>query len=190
MARTPSVMIDLGTSAPDFSLVEPATGNMISLNDYAGKPVLIVFMCNHCPYVIHLQSELISFTNEYLEKGLVTIAINSNDVANYPADSPEKMADDVRRLGYSFPYIFDDSQEVAQAYQAACTPDFFMFDSEHKLFYRGQFDASRPNSGVGATGEDMRLAADRLLSGEGVPENQSASLGCNIKWKEEDEPEM
>ena len=188
MARTPSTMLDLGTAAPHFSLLEPATGKMISLDDYMGKPLLIVFMCNHCPYVIHLRDELIQFTKEYHTKGLITLAINANDVTNYPDDSPEKMAHDVERFNYSFPYLFDESQEVAKSYQAACTPDFFLFDQQHHLFYRGQFDDSRPNNGVPVTAADMRFAAEQLLAGKPFPTEQKPSLGCNIKWKAGNEP--
>jgi len=188
MARTPSTMLDLGTAAPHFSLLEPATGNTISIDDYAGIPLLIVFMCNHCPYVIHLRDELVQFTKEYRDKGLITIAINANDVANYPDDSPEKMAHDVEQFNYSFPYLFDESQNIAKSYQAACTPDFFMFDNQHQLFYRGQFDASRPNNGLPVTAVDMRFAADQLLTGKSSPTEQKPSLGCNIKWKVGNEP--
>ena len=189
MARTPSTMQELGTQAPLFELIEPATGKKIALSQFAGKPVLIAFISNHCPYVINLKEALVNFANEYQEKGLQLIAINANDIENYPDDSPDKMIEDVKQYGYSFPYLFDESQEIAKAYQAACTPDFFIFDAEHKLFYRGQFDDSRPNSGVPVTGEDMRVAADALLSGQPAPTEQKASLGCNIKWKAGNEPE-
>jgi len=188
MARTPSNMLELGTAAPHFSLLEPATGKIISLSDYHDKPVLIVFMCNHCPYVIHLRDELVRFSKEYLDKGLITLAINANDIVNYPDDSPEKMAHDAEQYHYSFPYLFDESQNVAKSYQAACTPDFFMFDHQHTLFYRGQFDDSRPNNGVPVTANDMRLAADKLITGQSSPTQQKASLGCNIKWKKGNEP--
>jgi len=188
MARPPSTMLELGVNAPDFSLIEPATGKVISLSDYVGKPVLVAFICNHCPYVVHIRDAFTTFATEYKDRGLVVLAINANDVANYPDDSPEKMAEDVEKYAYSFPYLFDETQEVAKAYQAACTPDFFMFDSQHKLYYRGQFDDSRPGNDVPVTGEDMRLAADALLSGAPAPTGQKASLGCNIKWKAGNEP--
>lgn len=190
MARTPSTMLDLGTPAPYFSLLEPATGQTVTLDDYKQQPILVVFMCNHCPYVIHLREELVRFADEYRAKGLEVIAINSNDVISYPADSPEKMTADVKQFNYSFPYLFDESQAVAQSYQAACTPDFFMFDQQHTLFYRGQFDDSRPRNDVPVTAQDMRLAADKLLAGEPAPQDQKPSLGCNIKWKAGNEPEF
>ena len=183
MALTPSTMLDLGTIAPDFSLLEPSTQNKVSLSDFKGQPVLIAFICNHCPYVILLKEAFEQFTKDYHVQGLQVIAINSNDEQNYPADSPAKMIDDVNDYGYSFPYLFDETQEVATSYQAACTPDFFLFGSDHKLFYRGQFDGARPNSGIDVTGQDMRNAADLLLSNKVEPENQTPSVGCGIKWK-------
>jgi thiol-disulfide isomerase/thioredoxin len=187
MARTPSTMLDLGTAAPVFSLLEPATGKIISLNDFAGKPVLVAFICNHCPYVVHIREAFAKFANEYQAKGLQVIAINANDVANYPDDSPEKMIEEVNNY-YSFPYLYDETQDVAKAYQAACTPDFFMFDAEHKLYYRGQFDDARPRNDEPVTGNDMIAAADALLAGQTAPADQKASLGCNIKWKAGNEP--
>lgn len=189
MARTPSTMLELGTQATLFELIEPATGKNISLSEYTGKPVLIAFTSNHCPYVIKLKEALVEFANEYQEKGLQLIAINANDIESYPDDSPEKMVEDVEKYRYNFPYLFDESQETAKAYQAACTPDFFMFDQEHKLYYRGQFDDTRPNSDAAATGKDMRMAADSLLAGKPAPTEQKSSLGCNIKWKAGNEPE-
>ncbi len=189
MARTPSTMLELGTVAPDFTLLEPATNKQVALADYTGKPVLIAFICNHCPYVIKLKEALVEFAKEYQEKGLAIIAINANDVANYPDDSPEKMVEDVNKYGYPFPYLYDETQDIAKAYQAACTPDFFLFDAEHKLYYRGQFDDTRPNTEAPATGEDMRAAADALLAGKPAPEEQKPSLGCNIKWKAGNEPD-
>lgn len=187
MARTPSTMLDLGTEAPAFSLLEPATGKNVSLNDFAGKPVLVAFICNHCPYVIHIRKAFAGFAEEYQAKGLQVIAINANDVANYPDDSPEKMIEEVNNH-YNFPYLYDETQEVAKAYQAACTPDFFMFDAEHKLYYRGQFDDARPRNDEFVTGKDMIAAADALLAGQAAPSDQKASLGCNIKWKAGNEP--
>jgi thiol-disulfide isomerase/thioredoxin len=189
MARTPSTMLELGTAAPGFCLPEPATGREVCLNEFAGKPVLVAFICNHCPYVIHILDQFIEFAREYQKKGLEVIAINANDVANYPDDSPEKMVELVKEKDISFHYLFDESQEVAKAYQAACTPDFFMFDSSGRLAYRGQFDASRPGNDAPVTGEDMRRAADALLAGEKPDANQIASLGCNIKWKAGNAPE-
>lgn len=189
MARTPSTMIDLGTRAPDFSLPEPKTGQQIALADYAGKPILVAFICNHCPYVIHIAKEFSDFAKTYQEKGLAVIAINANDVENYADDSPEKMVTMIEEYGFDFPYLFDESQQTAKIYQAACTPDFFLFDAQHELFYRGQFDSSRPRNDDTVTGADMRSAADALLAGKPAPEKQLASLGCNIKWKVGNEPE-
>ncbi len=189
MARTPSTMLELGTQAPNFSLIEPATGNTVSLADFKDKPVLIAFICNHCPYVVLIREAFAKFGKDYMDKGLQVIAINSNDVANYPDDSPEKMAEEVNSAGYVFPYLFDETQEVAHQYQAACTPDFFMFDADHKLYYRGQFDDARPKTdNLTVTGKDMIEAADALLAGKEAPQLQKASLGCNIKWKEGNEP--
>ncbi len=188
MARTPSTMLDLGTPAPGFSLPEPSSGKTVSLSDYAGKPLLVVFACNHCPYVLHILRAFVDFAREYGEKGLDAVMINANDVANYPDDSPEKMVELAREYGFGFPYLYDESQAVAQAYQAACTPDFFLFDADHRLYYRGQFDGSRPRNDEPVTGADLRAAADALLAGEPAPAEQLPSLGCNIKWKAGNEP--
>lgn len=189
MARTPSTMLELCTQAPAFNLLEPATGKHVSLEQFSGKPILVAFICNHCPYVIKLKEAFVEFAKEYQAKGLQIVAINANDVENYPDDSPEKMVDDVKKYGYTFPYLYDETQEVAKAYQAACTPDFFMFDMGHNLYYRGQFDDTRPSTDEPATGKDMREAADALLSGQQFPHEQKPSLGCNIKWKAGNEPE-
>lgn len=189
MALTPSTMLDLGTQAPEFTLFEPSSQNHVSLADFSNQPVLIAFICNHCPYVILLKDAFEQFTKDYKSKGLQVIAINANDVDNYPADSPDKMIEDVKSYGYSFPYLFDETQEVAANYKAACTPDFFLFDSQHKLYYRGQFDSARPNSGVAVTGVDMRNAANKLLATEEAPMEQIASVGCGIKWKQGNKPE-
>lgn len=189
MARTPSNMLALGTLVPAFSLPEPATGKTVALSDFQGQPLLVAFICNHCPYVLHIQQAFAGLMEEYQAKGIAVVAINANDVANYPEDSPEKMVEQVNDVPYTFPYLFDESQQIAKAYQAACTPDFFLFDAEHKLYYRGQFDDSRPRNDVPVTGKDMRDAMDSLLAGMAAPENQLASLGCNIKWKLGNEPE-
>lgn len=190
MARTPSTMLELGTQAPEFTLIEPATGKSISLDDFKGKPVLVAFICNHCPYVILIREAFARFAKDYMDKGLQVIAINSNDIENYPDDSPAKMIEEVKLAGYTFPYLLDETQEVARQYQAACTPDFFMFDADHKLYYRGQFDDARPNTeNAKVTGKDMNAAAGALLSGKPAPEPQKASLGCNIKWKPGNEPD-
>ncbi|MEE9326781.1 MAG: thioredoxin family protein [Cocleimonas sp.] len=189
MARTPSTMLELGTFAPNFSLINPVTQRHVSLEDFSGQPLLVAFISNHCPYVILIKEAFTQFAKDYQAKGLNVVAINANDVENYPDDSPEKMVDDANTYGYAFPYLFDESQQVAQHYQAACTPDFFMFDADHKLYYRGQFDNARPNSDTPVTGEDMISAASNLLAGEPAPETQLASLGCNIKWKAGNEPD-
>ena len=182
MALTPSTMLDLNTQAPDFTLLEPLTGANVSLSTYQNIPVLIAFISNHCPYVILLKEALQQFASDYDQIQL--IAINSNDIEKYPADNPENMIIDVKNYRYSFPYLFDESQAVATAYKAACTPDFFLFDSQHKLYYRGQFDNARPNSGIKVTGSDIRNAVDRLLENTEAPEQQIPSIGCSIKWKE------
>lgn len=188
MARTESTMLELGTQAPDFGLPD-TQGNTVSLSDFKdAKGLLVVFMCNHCPYVIHLREALAAFAKEYQDKGLAVVGINANDAENYPADSYEKMAEEATSAGYTFPYLYDESQAVAKAYQAACTPDFFMFDGEQKLFYRGQFDDSRPRNEEAVTGADLRAATDTLLAGGAAPAEQKPSLGCNIKWKEGNAP--
>lgn len=189
MARTPSTMLELGTKAPEFSLVEPLTGRTVSKDDFAEQPILVAFICNHCPYVVHIREAFNAFVSDYQQQGIQCVAINSNDVENYPDDSPEKMIADAKQYEFPFVYLYDETQEVAKAYEAACTPDFFLFDSEHALYYRGQFDASRPRNDVAITGEDLRNAADRLLAGKAAPENQLASLGCNIKWQAGNEPD-
>lgn len=177
-------MVALGTAAPDFSLPEPATGRTVSLADFADAPaLLVIFLSNHCPFVKHIADELGRFGREYREKGLGIVGICANDVANYPDDSPERMAAEVERRGYTFPYLFDESQEVARAFAAACTPDFFLYDGEAKLVYRGQFDASRPSTDVPVSGEDLRAACDAVLAGEPPSPDQVPSVGCNIKWK-------
>lgn len=189
MVRTPSTMLPLGTSAPDFSLVN-VDGKVVSLSDFADAPaLLIIFMCNHCPYVIHIADHLAALANEYMARGVAVVGISSNDVASYPADSPEQMVAEAEQRGYAFPYLYDETQEVAQTYRAACTPDFFLFDANKKLAYRGQLDSSRPDSGIPVTGEDLRAALDAVLEGKAPDESQTPSLGCNIKWKEGNEPE-
>lgn len=188
MARTPSNMLELGTKAPDFSLLNPATQKQVSLSDYKGKPVLLAFICNHCPYVVLIKEVFARLAKDFQEKGIGVIAINSNDVENYSDDSPEKMIEDAVANGYSFPYLFDKTQVVAQQYKAACTPDIFLFDANHELYYRGQFDDARPNTDIPVTGIDLEKAVDSLVAGKPVPENQKPSLGCNIKWKAGNEP--
>ncbi|MGB1586368.1 MAG: thioredoxin family protein [Thermoplasmatota archaeon] len=181
MVKTESAMVPLGAPAPDFML--PATdGTQVSRSDFQGKPLLVVFMCNHCPFVIHIADVLAKRVAQWQGQGIAVVGINSNDVANYPDDSPEKMVEEVANRGYTFPYLFDESQDVARAYDARCTPDFFLYDAEHRLAYRGQFDASRPSLDTPVTGDDLDAAVQAVLRGE-VPEVQAPSLGCNIKWK-------
>ena len=183
MAAVHSTMLSLGTLAPDFRLPD-AEGRMVARDDFAAAPALLVmFICNHCPYVQHIRHGLAAFGHDYLPRGMAIVAINANDVAAYPDDRPEKMAEEARRSGYSFPYLYDESQAVAKAYRAACTPDFFLFDGTRQLAYRGQFDDSRPGSDRPVTGADLRAAADTILAGGLPPAEQRPSIGCNIKWK-------
>jgi len=189
MARTESTMLELGTQAPNFNLSD-TNGNQVSLANFKdAKGMLVIFMCNHCPYVIHLRDALAELAKEYQAKGLAVVAINSNDASNYPDDSPEKMAEEVATQGYTFPYLYDESQAVAKAYKAACTPDFFLFDAKQKLVYRGQFDDSRPRNDEPVTGADLRAAIDTLLNGSAIPVEQKPSMGCNIKWKVDNAPD-
>lgn len=188
MVKTASTMLPLGSTAPEFSLPN-VDGSTVSLGDVAGKDgLLVMFICNHCPFVVHLRKDLAAFAKEYQQKGLSIVGISSNDVDNYPQDGPEKMKDEASAQGYTFPYLYDATQDVAKAYHAACTPDFFLFDKNQKLVYRGQFDDSRPESGIPVTGADLRAACDAVLSGEPVPVDQKPSIGCNIKWKAGSEP--
>lgn len=189
MALTPSTMLPLGTTAPDFKLSD-TNGRIVSLADFKSrKALLVVFMCNHCPYVIHIRDGLAQLARDYTSRSVGIVGINANDVENYPADSPSKMKDEVKAAGYLFPYLYDESQSVAKAYRAACTPDIYLFDAQHRLVYRGQFDDSRPGNGLPVTGKDLRAALDAVLSGKRVSANQKASLGCNIKWKAGNEPD-
>lgn len=186
MAATPSTMLPLGTPAPDFSLPDPATGRTVALAGVqTPRGLLVAFLSNHCPFVKHVKAELVRFGRDYAARGLGIVAIMSNDVEKYPDDAPELMA----REGYPFPYLHDESQQVAQAYRAACTPDFFLFDGHGHLVYRGQLDASRPGNDVPVTGADLRAAADAVLAGDPVPVEQTPSIGCNIKWKPGNEPD-
>jgi len=189
MARTPSTMLPLGTKAPDFSLVN-VDGRTVSLSDFNGAPaLLVVFMCNHCPFVKHLAAPLAQFGHEYMQKKVAVVGINSNDVASYPADSPEQMVHEAEVQVYTFPYLYDETQEVAKAYRAACTPDFFLFDRDQGLVYRGQFDSSRPDNGKPITGADLRAAIDAVLARKKPSDDQLPSIGCNIKWKPGNEPD-
>ena len=188
MVKTASTMLPLGSSAPDFSLSN-VDGKTVSLSEFREAPgLLVVFMCNHCPFVIHLRDARAEFAREYQEKGLAIVGISSNDVAAYPQDGPDAMKVEAESAGYTFPYLYDETQEVAKAYRAACTPNFFLFDSDQKLVYRGQFDDSRPQSGIPVTGADLRAACDAVLNGQPVPEDQKPSIGCNIKWQPGQEP--
>ncbi|WP_448381285.1 thioredoxin family protein [Gloeomargarita sp.] len=192
MARTPSVMVALGTPAPDFHLPDVVTGNMISLDTFAGKTgLLVMFICRHCPYVKHIQHELAKLGRDYQDKDLGIVAISANDAEKYPEDSPESLKEMAKELGFTFPFCYDETQAVAKAYQAACTPDFYLFDRDRKLVYRGQFDDSRPKSDppIPVTGKDLRAAIDALLSGQPISPDQRASIGCNIKWKPGNEPD-
>ena len=178
-----STMLELGTTAPDFSLPD-TDGKIVSLADFAQcKALLVMFICNHCPYVVHVADHLAALGKEYQAKGVGVVAICSNDVENYPDDSPEKMKQEKQKRGYTFPYLFDETQEVARAYHAACTPDFFVFDADRKLVYRGQLDDSRPNNGIPVTGRDLRAALDAVLAGQKPNADQKPSMGCGIKWK-------
>ncbi len=182
-------MLPLGTAAPDFKLPD-TNGKIVSLADFKGKSALLVlFICNHCPYVKHIRTSLAQLARDYLPRGVAIVGINSNDVENYPEDSPAKMKEEVKSAGYTFPYLYDELQAVAQAYRAACTPDIYLFDKDCKLVYRGQFDDSRPGNGLPVTGKDLRAALDAVLAGKPVSPNQKASIGCNIKWKSGNEPE-
>ncbi|MGH7785479.1 MAG: thioredoxin family protein [Candidatus Binatia bacterium] len=183
MVATHSAMLPLGTLAPDFSLPDTVTGQQVTRDGYRGRPLLVMFICNHCPYVVHIRGGLAAFARDYQARGLAIVAINANDVKAYPDDRPEKMAVEKRQAGYAFPYLYDGSQAVAKAYRAACTPDFFLFDAARRLVYRGQFDASRPGSARPVNGADLRAAADAVLAGQPVAADQHASIGCNIKWK-------
>lgn len=189
MARTPSTMLALGTRAPDFSLPD-FDGRQHALQDFAGAPALLVaFVCNHCPFVRHLRREFAAFAREYAPRGLAVVAINPNDLEAYPQDGPDAMRAEAAELGYGFPYLVDATQAVAKAYRAACTPDFFLFDAERRLVYRGQFDDSRPGNGRPVTGADLRAAVEQTLAG-GVPgADQLPSLGCSIKWRAGSEPD-
>lgn len=189
MAVTPSTMLKLGTQAPHFSLPDTG-GKPVSLSDFSGSPgLLVMFICNHCPFVKHLQQGLVEFAREYQQKGLSVVAISSNDTSSHPQDGPQKMAEEAASAGYTFPYLYDETQEVARAYRASCTPDLFLFDAEGRLVYRGRFDDSTPGNNVPVTGKELRTATDALLSGKQPPPEQHPSIGCNIKWKSGNEPD-
>lgn len=188
MVRTASTMLPLGTEAPNFSLPD-FDGKMVSRDDFRDRRgILVVFMCNHCPYVKHVAPELARLANDYLAKGVAVVGISSNDAEAYPDDAPDKMKQEAATQGYRFPYLYDESQQVAQAYNAACTPDFFLFDSALKLVYRGQLDDTRPKQGILPNGKDLRAALDAMLGNQAIPGPQKPSVGCNIKWKVGAEP--
>ena len=188
MVRTASTMLPLGTHAPDFALVN-VDGQTMQLSDLKNaQALLVIFMCNHCPYVKHVADQLAQLAHDYLPRGVAMVGINSNDTAAHPDDSPEQMIHEAEMRGYPFPYLFDEDQAVAQAYHAACTPDFFLFDSQQRLVYRGQLDSSRPKMEIPVTGSDLRAALDCVLNGQPLATEQRPSIGCNIKWKPGNEP--
>ena len=185
MAATPSTMMPLGTIASDFSLPDTISGKTLSLSELKGMhATLVMFICNHCPYVLHVNDELVRIAKDYQPKGVSVIAISSNDVENYPQDSPELMKEMAAKTGYTFPYLYDETQNIAMAYHAACTPDLFLFDADLKCVYRGQLDNSRPKNDIPVTGKDLRMALEALLHGNEISKDQIPSIGCNIKWKQ------
>ncbi len=189
MVATPSTMATLGTKAPHFSLPD-TRGKTVKLADFDGAPALLVmFICNHCPFVKHVAKQLAALSRDYKAKKAAIVAISSNDAKSHPEDAPPKMAEEAKAQGYTFPYLHDETQEVAKAYGAACTPDFFLYDGKRRLVYRGQLDDSRPGNGIPVTGADLRAALDAVLAGRPVPAKQKPSIGCNIKWKPGNEPE-
>jgi peroxiredoxin len=189
MALSNSTMLPLGTRAPDFSLPD-ADGKCVALNDFKdAKALLVIFMCNHCPYVKHVAYTLAKLAAEYQKKGVAVVGINANDVERYPADSPAMMKEEAKLVGYTFPYLMDESQAVAKAYRAACTPDFYVFDKDQKLVYRGRMDGSTPGNSTPTTGDELRAALDAVLAGKPVAPDQKSSMGCNIKWKPGNEPD-
>ncbi len=188
MALTPSTMLELGTPAPAFSLSN-TEGDTVSLANFAdAKALLVIFMCNHCPFVLHVADELAKLGKQYQAQGVAVAAINSNDVANHPEDAPDKMKQGKAQHGYTFDYLYDETQQTARAFRAACTPDFYLFDGARKLVYRGQMDDSRPDNGIPVSGLDLRAAMDAVLAGQSVPADQKPSMGCNIKWATGREP--
>jgi thiol-disulfide isomerase/thioredoxin len=190
VVRTLSTMqLPLGALAPEFDLPDPSGRRWTLGGVAAGRPVLVAFICNHCPFVKHVRSGLVRLAREAAARGVAIVAINSNDFDAFPEDAPDRMAEEARAAGYDFPYLVDESQQVARAYAAACTPDFFLFDRDLRLFYRGQMDGSRPGNGVPVTGEDLTRAIDAVLSGAPPPENQRPSMGCNIKWRPGNAPD-
>ncbi len=191
MVTVPSTMLPLGTRLPEFSLPNTVDGTVVSSSSLLGRerPAVVAFVCNHCPYVVHIRDELARFGRWCDERGVPVVAISSNDAVGYPQDGPDKMKEEAERVGYGFPYLYDESQDVAKAFRAACTPEFYVFDATGRLAYRGQFDRSRPNKPVPVTGEDVRAAVEALLSGGRPADDQVPSIGCNIKWKKDGAPE-
>lgn len=190
MAAVNSTMLPLGTEAPSFNLFEPLTGKFINFDDYnQSKAYLVLFICNHCPYVKHLHPKLAQLSKEYQDKGVAVFAISSNDTNRYPEDNTIMMIEELKQKDFTFPYLFDEDQSVAKAYHAACTPDFYLFNAQKKLVYRGQFDDSRPGNGLPLTGESLKKALDNVLSNQQPDSNQKPSIGCNIKWKPGNEPD-
>ena len=190
MARRQSRMLPLGTAAPRFALCDPVSGRAVALEDFASSPALLIaFICNHCPFVKHILDGFVTFARDFGARGLAVVAISPNDAESYPEDAPAEMSRVAKLKGFTFPYLYDESQEVAKAYQAICTPDFFLFDRERRLVYRGQFDGSRPGNRIPVTGSDLRVAAEALLRGFAVPTQQTPSVGCSIKWKAGQEPD-
>jgi peroxiredoxin len=184
MSLTESTMLSLGTVAPDFALTDVVTGKTVRRDDFRGnKALLVLFICAHCPYVKHIEKGLAAMGKDYAGQPLAMVAISSNDVSSHPADSPAGLKQQAETFGFVFPYLYDETQAVAHAYKAACTPDIYLFDADFRLVYRGQFDGSRPGNGVPVTGEDLREAVDQILAGKPVPADQRPSIGCNIKWK-------
>jgi peroxiredoxin len=190
MALTPSTMMPLATPAPGFELPDTISGRTIRIQDFAGKrALLVIFLCNHCPYVVHVREGLAALGRDYEAKDVGIVAISANDPATHPDDAPQKLGSESKRFGYRFPVLFDESQDVAKAYRAACTPEFFLFDQKRALVYRGQLDGSRPGNAVPVTGADLRAALDAVLAGKPVAKDQKPSLGCNIKWRAGNEPD-
>lgn len=189
MARTLSTMLDLGTTAPQFTLPDVVSGEPMALRDFANsKGLLVMFICRHCPFVKHVERELARLGRDYADQDVAIVAISANDAAEHPDDAPQSLKEMAEQLGFTFPFLYDETQSVAKAYSAACTPDFFLFDQSRKLVYRGQLDDSRPESEIPVTGKDLRAAIDAVLSDRAVNPDQSASIGCNIKWKAGNEP--
>ena len=183
MTLTESFMLKLGTTASDFALPNTVDNNIVTLSDYTQQPLLVMFICNHCPYVIHLATHLVNKAREFQQQGVAVVAISSNDISTHPQDGPEHMTRFAQQYGFSFPYLYDETQAIAKAYQATCTPDLYLFDAEHKLYYRGRFDNSTPGNGEPVTGDDLTVAVTAMLNDQPAPTTQLPSMGCNIKWQ-------